>query len=428
MAETKAIQNETKAIQNKTKAIQNETKAIQKETKAIQNETNGVNGARHGENAWMHPGPAAFDFRSDVVTTPTPSMLHAIKHTTLLDDVFRSDPTTNDLESFIAQLSGHPAALLVLSGTMGNQVSLRTHLTQPPHSVLTDHRSHILEWEAGGVASLCGALVKGVEPANGHSLTLADVKKHAVVSEDVHACPTSVISLENTLGGEILPLAECQGISSWAHQHGVKMHLDGARLWEAVAAQVAEGEHNSDLVTGLKAYCACFDSVSLCFSKGLGAPIGSIIIGSENFINKARHIRKSIGGGLRQAGVVTAAARVAVEETFLEGKLVGSHERARQIAKLWTQKGGSLSKQVETNMVWFDLEIAKIEVKKFVEIGVKHGLQLIGGRLVVHYQISDDAVTRLEKVMDEVLTAGELPSGTAEDERVAQKVTKPVME
>lgn len=325
-------------------------------------------------------------FTGDVVTTPTPAMLDAITHTTLLDDVFRSDPTTNDLESYIAQLTDHPAALLVLSGTMGNQVSLRTHLTQPPHSVLTDHRSHILEWEAGGVASLCGALVKGVEPANGHSMTLADVKKHAIVSEDIHACPTSVISLENTLGGEILPLAECQAISAWAQERGIKMHLDGARLWEAVAAQVAEKKHNSDLVTGLKAYCACFDSISLCFSKGLGAPIGSIIIGSEAFIKKARHIRKSIGGGLRQAGVVTAAARVAIDETFLGEKLVGSHERARQIAKLWTEKGGKLAKQVETNMVWLDLESAGLEVKRFVEIGVKHGLQFVGGRLVVHYR------------------------------------------
>jgi len=398
------------------------------ESNGVPAKANGINGTHGGENAWMRPGPAAFDFRSDVVTTPTPSMLHAITNTTLLDDVFRADPTTNDLESFIAQLTNHSAALLVLSGTMGNQVSLRTHLTQPPHSVLTDYRSHILEWEAGGVASLCGALVKGVVPANGHSMTLADVQKNAVVSDDVHACPTSVISLENTLGGEIMPLAECQAISSWARERGIKMHLDGARLWEAVAAQVAVGEHNKDLVTGLKAYCACFDSVSLCFSKGLGAPIGSMIIGSETFIKKARHIRKSIGGGLRQAGVVTAAARVAVDETFLGGKLIGSHERARQIAKLWTEKGGKLAKQVETNMVWFDLESAGIDVKSFVEIGVKHGVQLLGGRLVVHYQVSDEAILRLEKIMDEVLTPGKLPDRTAAEKKTAAKLTEPEME
>ena len=314
-------------------------------------------------------------------------MLHAITHTTLLDDVFRNDPTTNSLEAYIASLAAHPAALLVLSGTMGNQVSLRTHLLGPPHSVLCDHRAHILEWEAGGVASLCGALVKGVVPLNGHHLTLADVQKHAVVSDDVHACPTRVISLENTLAGEVMPLEDCRAISTWARERGIVMHLDGARLWEAVAAQVARGEHHGDLVAGLKAYCACFDSVSLCFSKGLGAPIGSIIVGSEKFVARARHIRKSIGGGLRQAGVITAAARVAVEDTFLGGKLVGSHERARQIAETWTRKGGKLTQGCETNMVWFDLAAAGIEAKTFVAVGVRHGVQFLGGRLVVHYRM-----------------------------------------
>jgi len=375
-------------------------------------------------------------------------MLHAITHTTLLDDVFRADPITNALESHIASLAAHPAALLVLSGTMGNQVALRTHLLGPPHSVLCDHRAHILEWEAGGVASLCGALVKGVVPSNGHHLTLADVKKHAVVSEDVHACPTRVISLENTLAGEVMPLQDCREISTWARDRGIIMHLDGARLWEAVAAQVARREHNGDLAAGLKAYCACFDSVSLCFSKGLGAPIGSVIVGSEKFIGRARHVRKSIGGGLRQAGVITAAARVAVDETFLGGKLVGSHERARQIAEMWTSKGGKLTQGCETNMVWFDLAAAGVDVKKFVEVGVAHGLQFLGGRLVVHYrrccrylrgevevsvndsliEISDEAVSRLKNVMDEILGAGKLGIGTTEEKEVAEKAMEPEME
>jgi len=298
-------------------------------------------------NNWSQPGPAAFDFRSkqhppkhlpfariwltidvspgDVVTTPTTRMLNAIASTTLLDDVFQDDPTTNSLEAFIADLSGKEAALLVLSGTMGNQVAIRTQLLAPPHSVVTDHRSHILEWEAGGVASLCGALIKPVTPANGAYVTLEDVKRQCVISEDIHACPTKLISLENTLAGIVLPLAECQRISAWAREHGILMHLDGARLWEAVAAGAGS----------LKDYCACFDSVSLCFSKGLGAPIGSIIVGTKIFRERARWIRKSIGGGLRQAGVVTAAARVAVEDTFLGGKLGASHDRARQIARMW---------------------------------------------------------------------------------------------
>ena len=294
---------------------------------------------------------------------------------------------------------------------MGNQVALRTHLTQPPHSVLTDHRSHIVEWEAGGVASLCGAMVKGLIPRNGHHLTLAeDILPNAVVSdEDVHSTPTRVISLENTLGGEILPLDECRRISVWARAQSppIKMHLDGARLWEAVSAQCAaasittrgeaepepetESQNNGgrdSLIERLKDYCTLFDSVSLCFSKGLGAPIGSILVGDEAFIRKARHIRKSIGGGLRQAGVVTAAARVSVEETFLGGKLARSHERAREIARLWEGKGGKLARGVETNMVWLDLEAVECGVKEFVEVGVRYGVKLYGGRLVVHYRES----------------------------------------
>lgn len=325
-------------------------------------------------------------------------MLQAIASTTLLDDVFQDDPTTNNLEAFIAELAGKEAALLVLSGTMGNQVSIRTHLLAPPHSVVTDHRSHILEWEAGGVASLCGALVKPVTPSNGAYVTLENVKKQTVISDDIHSCPTKLISLENTLAGIVLPLEECQRISEWARQHGIIMHLDGARLWEAVAAGAGS----------LKDYCACFDSISLCFSKGLGAPIGSMIVGTKAFRERARWVRKSIGGGLRQAGVVTAAARVAVEDTFLGGKLKASHDQARQIAKMWESYGGKTTNPVETNMVWFDLDAAGISSKDFIKEGEKAGLRLLGGRLVVHYQIGDEAVVRLENLMKSVLKGEEL--------------------
>lgn len=183
------------------------------------------------QNAWSSPGPSAFDFRSDTITTPTSSMLNAIASTTLLDDVFVEDPTTNNLESFIAELTGKEAALLVTSGTMGNQVSLRAHLGGPPHSILCDERAHILIWEAGGAASLCGALVRGVMPKNGTFLTLEEVKKHAVVSDDVHACPTKIISLENTLGGTVMPLEEVRKIGEFARENGIIMHLDGARIW-----------------------------------------------------------------------------------------------------------------------------------------------------------------------------------------------------
>lgn len=244
-------------------------------------------------NAWQQPGPAAYDFRSDTITTPTVPMLTAIENTTLFDDVFLEDPTTTSLESSMASLTSHESALLVLSGTMGNQVALRCHLTQPPHSVLCDNRAHILNSEAGGVASLSGAQVMGIAPSNGIYLTVEDVKKHAVISDDIHSCPTKVIALENTLSGTIMPLSEVRKISAFARENDIRLHLDGARLWEVVAAGAGS----------LPDFCKCFDSVSLCFSKGLGAPIGSMMVGSKAFIKHARWIRKSIGGGIRMSGI-----------------------------------------------------------------------------------------------------------------------------
>lgn len=163
----------------------------------------------------------------------------------------------------------------------------------------------------------------------------------------------------------------------------------------------------------MREYCACFDSVSLCFSKGLGAPIGSVIIGSQDFIDAARHKRKSIGGGLRQAALITAPARVAVEQTFLGGKLRASHDRAREVANMWVSRGGKLERETETNMVWLDLEDVGLgegddgrgetgkgrRSKGFVEMGVERGVRLLGGRLVVHYRMYRISVTRWFKAV-----------------------------
>lgn len=375
-------------------------------------------------NQWKQPGVAAYDFRSkqfsisslrsrfhvaiyiyaalsrrlyhccvdadetastgDVVTSPTASMLSAISSTTLLDDVFNEDSTTMSLETYVASATKHEAALFVLSGTMGNQVGLRSHIAQPPHSVLCDHRAHILEWEAGGVASLSGALVQGVVPSNGLYLTLEDVTKYVVLGDDVHKAPTRVISLENTLGGVIMPLTETKRIVGFAREHDIRIHLDGARLWEAVAAGAGD----------LTAFTSLFDSVSLCFSKGLGAPVGSILVGSRPFIKRARWIRKSIGGGLRQAGVLTAAARVAMDETFgqsltgQDGKLRQSHEKARRLGQKWRSLGGRLDKPIDTNMVWLDLKSAGVQEKDFANVATAAGLKVVGPRLVVHYRTS----------------------------------------
>ena len=259
-----------------------------------------------------------------------------------------------------------------------------------------------------------------VTPAKGHHITLEDVKKHAVLEDDNHFAPTRLISLENTLGGTILPLSDCREISTWAREQDppISLHLDGARLWEAVVAGAGT----------LKEYCECFDSVTMCFSKGLGAPIGSIIVSSTAFINRARHLRKMMGGGLRQAGVVTAPARVAVDETFLGGKLTATHHRAREVARMWESRGGRLQRgmDVETNMVWLDLEAAGVSAQRFVEMGVEEGVRLLGGRVVVHYQICGEAVERLGRVMDRVLRGKggvkEARNGVKEEAREVREV------
>ncbi|KAK2850703.1 hypothetical protein FQN49_005403 [Arthroderma sp. PD_2] len=346
----------------------------------------------------------------DVMTRPTASMLEAIINSTLGDDVFQEDAVTNSLEENTAKLANHESALLVMSGTMGNQVGIRTHLTQPPYAVLCDHRGHIINYEGGGVSTWTGAYVKGIVPKNGNYLTLEDIKPHVVLSDDVHGCPTRLISLENTLDGMIMPLDEMKRISEWAHGNGLNVHLDGARLWEAVVAGAGS----------LSDFTSLVDSVSLCFSKGLGAPIGSVLVGSKEFIKKARWFRKSIGGGTRQSGVIAAAAQVALDQTFgtgpngQGGKLLGSHQMAKKIAALWTEKGGKLKNPVETNMVWLDLESSKVSNEDWIEIGRQQGLNVRGGRLVVHYQISEEAISKLGKAMD-IAISGNYTSATPKE-------------
>jgi threonine aldolase len=320
-------------------------------------------------------------------------MLNAIAATTLLDDVMSEDPTTNNLEAMIAEMAGKEAALLVLSGTMGNQVALRTHVAGPPTGILCDKRSHIVQYEAGGASSLSGAMLQTLIPANGIHLTYEEIVENTVLSDDVHACPTKIISLENTLNGMILPLQEVEKISKFARENDIILHLDGARLWEAVASGAG----------GLKEYCSHFDTVSLCFSKGLGAPIGSILVGTKPFIKRARWIRKMLGGGLRQAGVVSAAARVAVEDTFLGGRLKKTHENALRVAGAWEKLGGKFVHTVETNMAWLDIEAAGISGERFVEMARKFGLRTSGGRLVCHYQVGEEGIKRLEKLFEELL-------------------------
>ena len=322
--------------------------------------------------------------KGDITTTSTPAMLRAIVDAGL-NDGWTGNGAAN-FEAHVAQLASREAALFNVSSIMSNQVALRTHVTCPPTGVLCDARSHVIHMEAGGMASWAGALPQALMPSNGRYLTVDDMKRKIVLSDgsDSCTCPTRIIHLENPLGGVILPLTELRRIKCFAEEHGLKVHMDGARLWEVVATGAGS----------LNDFCAAADSVNLCLTKGLGAPVGSILLGDYDFIRTAKWVRKSVGGVMRQPGLMAAAAWAAMDEAFgrdPSGKksLLGrTHERASKAADFWQQLGGKLAVPQETNMVWLDLKAAGIDEVEWEKIGEKHGLRLHSSRLVMHYRKS----------------------------------------
>ncbi|KAL9104368.1 MAG: hypothetical protein Q9163_000668 [Psora crenata] len=321
--------------------------------------------------------------------------------TAALRDAF--DDTCPDLEQHVAALCGKPAALFCISGTMANQIALRCHLFQPPMAILADYRSHILNMEAGGMATLTGALIQAVTPKNGVYMTLDDVRRCAVLKDDLYSCPTRVIVIENPHAGSIMPLSEFKAIAAFAHSHGIRVHVDGARLWEAVAAGAGT----------LREFCSVVDSVSMCFTKGLCAPAGSILVGSRECIAHARKVRKSIGGAMRQPGIAVAMAMAGLREIFEDAKpgkrdgLRRGHEMAKEIAQAWTGAGGRVSMPVQTNMVCLDLEAAGIEQEAWVRGGKERGLKLRESRIVMHYQIDRDAIDTLKTYIRDTLARTE---------------------
>lgn len=323
-----------------------------------------------------------------------------MKYATLNDDVFGEDGSTASFENDLATICGKQAAAFVITGTMANQLALRTLLNQaPPYAILTDASSHVIHWEAGGVASTSGAIIQAIRPMNGRYMTLEDVEKHAVITDDVHKCPTRLISMENTSSGLVVPLLELQRIKNWADRNDVKVHLDGARLWEAVAAGAGT----------LEDFASCADLVTLDFSKNIGAPMGAMVLGNSDEIKRLKRIRKGMGGGMRQAGVLAAGARQALTDNFGMrsvadvGTLKRTHHVARKVGRMWLDRGGLLLKEIDTNMVWLDFKFAGVDVKSWNSKGKQHGIFLDGKRVVIHHQISEAAIKRLGRVMDEVL-------------------------
>jgi threonine aldolase len=283
------------------------------------------------------------DLRSDTVTKPTPGMLRAMAEAEVGDDVYGDDPTVNRLEAKTAELLGKEAALFVPSGTMANQIAIGVH-TQPGDELFCADTSHVYVWEAGGIARLWGVTARTFSAHRGF-LCLDHVRDAIRPGDDVHYARSRLICLENTHnrgGGRIHAITSIVEIARWAREHNLAMHLDGARLMNAVVG------------SGIKAHewARYFDTVSICFSKGLGAPIGSALAGSSDAIGHARRLRKLLGGGMRQVGVIAAAALYALEHHV--DRMIEDHAHAHILAEAFaTTEGFALENgPVETNLVW----------------------------------------------------------------------------
>jgi len=303
------------------------------------------------------------DLRSDTVTQPTPAMRRAIAEAPVGDDVLGDDPTVNELEETVAALLGKEAAVYMPSGTMTNQVALRIH-TEPGDEIMLESQAHIYFYEAGGPAALSGVMCKLINGDRG-IFTAADLQA-ALRPWNEHYPRTKLVCLENTHnrgGGSLFPLAEIQAIAHVCQANELRLHLDGARFWNAcVATEISEAD-----------YAAPFDTVSVCFSKGLGAPVGSALVGSRELIQRARRFRKMFGGGMRQAGIIAAGALYALQHH--RDRLADDHANAQRLAQgLQTIDGITVNiDAVETNLVYFHTppELpAKVLAEHLAAVGV----------------------------------------------------------
>jgi threonine aldolase len=312
--------------------------------------------------------PSGFiDLRSDTATLPTPAMRRAMAEAELGDDMFGEDPTVNRLEERVAGLLGMEAAMFVPSGSMSNQLALRLHL-RPGDEILCETHSHIVLYEGGGPAALSGAMCQTI-PGRQGMLDLDDFRGR-IRPDNIHCPRTRLVSLENThnrANGAVLPLANVARICGWAKEHGLARHLDGARLWNAVAK------------TGvpLPDWAAHFDTVSLCFSKGMGCPVGSILVGPRALLKDGRRVRKLFGGAMRQAGILAAAALHALDHH--RERLAEDHAHAQQLAAALeaTGKFDLKAADIQTNILWIPCRPAAGDplalAAKFKERGILVG-------------------------------------------------------
>jgi len=335
------------------------------------------------------------DFRSDTVTKPTEAMRNAMFTAPLGDDVYGEDPTVNELQEFTAKLFGVEAALFCASGTQTNQIAINVHV-KPGGEVICHEESHIYKYEGGGIAKNSGASVRLLTGNRGR--LFADDIAQYINPDDIHFPVTQLISLEDTAnrgGGAIYDFEEIKRISFLAKTHNIPLHLDGARLFNAL------------VVTGVdpKEYAKYFDSISICLSKGLGAPVGSLLLGNKEFIHKARRVRKVMGGGMRQAGFLAAAGIYALKNNVERLKI--DHEHAKQLEKtLLTCSWVKECIPVETNIVVAVLNDASerdVKIQRLAEKGVKasaFGPGMI--RFVTHLDLSQEDISSAANAITEI--------------------------
>ncbi|MFA7215495.1 MAG: low-specificity L-threonine aldolase [Bacillota bacterium] len=338
------------------------------------------------------------DLRSDTVTKPTEEMRQAMYKAEVGDDVYRDDPTVNRLEELVAREMGKEAALFVASGTMANQVAVMTH-TQRGDEIILGEKSHIYINEVGGIAYLAGVQTALVTEIDG--VMDAGAVEGKIRSENIHFPETSLICVENThnkAGGRVIPLEAMKSIHDVGLRHGVPVHLDGARIYNAAAYLGVEAKE-------IARYC---DTVNVCLSKGLCAPVGSVLAGSSEFVERARKYRKMLGGGMRQAGIIAAAGIIAVEK--MSKRLSKDHENAFALAKgLNSLEGVSVDiDKVQTNLIMVDFAGTGLNGVQVAE-RLKANRILINGssesvvRFAVHYYIGEDEIQRTIQMVSRVI-------------------------
>ena len=330
------------------------------------------------------------DYRSDTLTRPTPGMLEAMLNAPVGDDVYGEDPTVNQLEQKVASLFGMDAALFCPSGTMTNQIAIKCH-THPGDEVICDVLSHVYIYEGGGIALNSGSQVRALQSKRG--ILTAEMVKNAINPDDVHKARTSLVVAENTTnrgGGACYSFSNLTEIKTICKEHNLAFHLDGARVFNAIIANQESTEM----------YGQTFDSISVCLSKGLGAPVGSVLLGNKEFIKQARRIRKVFGGGMRQAGILAAAGIYALDNHV--ERLAEDHQHAQILANALAKKDFTKElMSVTTNIIIFEVggtftpnELASKLKEHGIVTTVISSTQI---RMVLHLDISP---TMVEQTLD----------------------------